>query len=439
MLVLRPEGVLARDGYHAGWAVTVADGCIVGLGPAVRQSDHDVPLPGRVLVAGRVNAHSHAFQRAIRGHVQRGFRPGDDFWSWRDAMYRAANTLDDDGFYAVSRLVFLEMAEAGVTTVGEFHYVHHQPDGTPYADPDTLARAVIAAALDVGLRIVLLRVVYGRGGPGLALREDQRRFRDQSPDDALGALQRLSHHHDERVTVGLAPHSVRAVPPDWLGALSSWRGPVHAHVAEQPAEVSACFAETGRSPLEVFADAGLLGSQFTAVHLTHPSDGDLALLAAAGGTACVCPTTELDLGDGFFPGADFAGRVSIGTDSHASVDPWLEARLWDGVSRARAGRRGVHGGAARVLDAGGPAGRRCLGLSDADVEIGAPADLVAIDVSGPRLAGAPVAEAVAFAATAGDVTDVFVGGRRIVTDRRHPRRDTILAEALPFLRVAAAN
>jgi formimidoylglutamate deiminase len=320
MRVLRPEWTWTPEGVREGLDIRVDAGLIVGCNRADRHSDDVTLLPGKLVIPGLVNAHSHAFQRAFRGHVQwRG--PGDDdFWTWRRAMYATANALDPDGVEAVSRLAFLEMAEAGVTRVGEFHYLQHQPGGTPYVDKDELARRVIAAALDVGIRIALLRVAYARAGAGKPLEPHQLRFGDRSPDDVLAALDRLKST-DARVTLGLAPHSVRAVPRDWLTALSAWKGVVHAHVAEQPAEVQACEAEYGRSPLRVFADAGLVSERFTAVHLTQPSPGDVDLARSSGASVCVCPSTELDLGDGFLPLSVREGvRLCVGSDSQATID-----------------------------------------------------------------------------------------------------------------------
>ncbi|MBA2321860.1 MAG: amidohydrolase family protein, partial [Deltaproteobacteria bacterium] len=330
MTVLAPEWLWTPDGLRTGWALQIGPtGDILQLLAPDRHSRSGGPhadavrLPGRLMLPAMVNAHSHAFQRAFRGHVQWRTDGADTFWTWRDRMYAVAGRLSPEGLEAIARLAFVEMAEAGIGTVGEFHYVHHQPDGTRYADPDELARRVIAAADAVGIRIVLLRVVYGRAGPGAVLRPDQLRFGDRSPDEPLAALERLAGV----APVGLAPHSVRAVPPEWLPDLAGWGGPVHAHVSEQRAENRTCLEENGASPLATFARAGLVTRRFSAVHLTFPMDGDLDLLTAADANVVVCPSTEMDLGDGFLPvDVRERARLCIGSDSHARIDPWAEIR-----------------------------------------------------------------------------------------------------------------
>jgi formimidoylglutamate deiminase len=439
--ILKPDAVWTAEGSRTGWCVEIDAGRIVGLGPAERYPKVDVPLPGRLLLPGLIDAHSHAFQRAFRGHVHWRGDEQDDFWTWRRAMYAAANRLDPDGIEAVSRLAFLELAEAGVTKVGEFHYLHHAPDGVRYADPDELARRVIAAALDVGIRICLLRVVYGRHSPGKELQPDQRRFGDRGPDEALAAVERLRSHPDPRVSVGLAPHSVRAVPPSWLPALASWRGVTHAHVAEQPAEIAACKAENGRSPLRMFADAGLVGPRFTAVHLTWPDPEDVIALRAAAAAVCVCPSTEMDLGDGFLPLSVREGiRLCVGSDSHAVSDILGEARAIELHARALAGRRNVmtppnepHGLAERLLRAATTDGDVALGGEGRGIAVGAPADLVAIDLRRPAAAGVPPLEAAALVASPEWISESWVAGAPVIVDGRHPRRDAIVSAALPYL------
>jgi formimidoylglutamate deiminase len=398
------------------------------------------PSGARLVLPGLVNAHSHAFQRSFRGHVQ--WRPPgrDDFWSWRDRMYAVANALDPDGVEAVTALAFLEMAEAGITHVGEFHYLHHHPDGTRYADPDELAKRVVSAARRVGIRLTLLRVAYARGGAGVPLRADQRRFGDASPDDVLSAIDRLRAWAPE-VTVGLAPHSVRAVPVEWLRAFAAFDGPVHAHVAEQPAENEACSREHGCSPARVFADAGLVSERFTAVHLTHPSSGDVDLLAEAGAAVCVCPSTELDLGDGFLPlDARTRLRACLGSDSHAVINPWQELRDLELHGRGLAGRRNVlspdgdrDGLSVRLLRSATLEGTRALGGAGLGLVSGAPADFVVLDLDHTAADGVPPLPAAAFVATPAWVDEVWIAGRRIVAGGRHVARDAIRAAATPYL------
>jgi formimidoylglutamate deiminase len=334
-------------------------------------------------------------------------------------MYALATSLGPDALEAVTVRAFEEMLQTGFTTVGEFHYLHHQPDGTPYDDPDELALRIVSAAERVGIRLVLLRVAYARAGFGVADNPRQRRFLDRTPDAARAAVARL---RARGVHAGLAPHSVRACPADWLRAFAGFDGPVHAHVDEQPGEIEASLAEHGRRPLEVFADAGLVHGRFTAVHLTHPDDAEVGLLRAAGGIVCACPTTELDLGDGFLPAERLEGvGVCIGTDSHAQIDPFAEMRAIELHTRARLGRRNVLAHrpepdalAARLLACGTEAGAASLGVEAGAIRAGCLADLVAVDLAHPVLRDARPLPAIVFAGHPGIVRTVWVGGRRVV-------------------------
>ncbi|WP_437280008.1 formimidoylglutamate deiminase [Sorangium sp. So ce375] len=295
------------------------------------------------------SAHSHAFQRGMRGEAQRpGPSGADDFWSWRSAMYALAESLTPESIHAISKVAYRELRAAGVRTVGEFHYVHHQPGGAPYADRTVLADAVIEAARQEGLRIALLRVVYARAGAGRAPEGAQRRFSDASLDAALADVEALRARYAgcEDVRVGVAPHSVRAVPPAWLGEIARYAAErglmVHMHVAEQPAEIEACLAETGRRPVELLAERGVLGERFVAVHATHLAPHEPALLGAARAFACLCPTTERDLGDGLpdVGALRAAGaRLCVGIDSHVITDPFEDMRGVELGERLRTGRR----------------------------------------------------------------------------------------------------
>jgi formiminoglutamate deiminase len=311
---------------------------------------------GRSLVLPALaTAHSHAFQRAMRGAAQRpepreedAGAGRDDFWSWRGAMYRAASALDPESIERISRVAFRELRRAGVRTVGEFHYVHHQPDGTPYDDRTVMSDAVIRAAKGEGLRVALLRVAYHRAGPGRAAEPGQRRFCDASADAVLRDVDalRAKYMHDPDVRVGIAPHSVRAVPPAWLAELGSYARlhglPFHMHVAEQPREIEECLAETGKRPVELLAELEVLDGRFVAVHATHLAPHEAALLGAARAFACVCPTTEADLGDGLpdLGALRAAGaRLCTGIDSHIITDPVAELRALETLERLRSGRR----------------------------------------------------------------------------------------------------
>lgn len=429
---------LLWDGSRArrGWGVAVSGDRIVAVGPLETLEAPEgrrVTLAGSALVAAPVNAHSHAFQRAIRGRTQTRpvARPDADFWSWRREMYRAVLAYDPDALHAISRDCFAEMRSAGWGSVGEFHYVHRDRDGRPYDDPLTLSDAVIEAARAAGLRITLLYVAYATADvDGSPLGDDQRRFRSDSVDDVLRAVADLRHRwgDDPRVSVGLAPHSVRAVPRSWWRPLAEGAEaldvPIHAHVAEQVREVEACVAVHGRRPVEFLADEGVLSERFTAVHATHLTDGEVRLLAEAGARVCACPSTERDLGDGVLPGGRLAAAgvpVCLGSDSHTLIDPWEELRLPEYHLRLVERRRVVLGevdgdlvrwapGALRsATEVGGDALRTGAGR----LSPGAPADLVALDLAHPALAGVDdevFAEAVAVAARAGVARPVTAAG-----------------------------
>lgn len=293
-------------------------------------------------------AHSHAFQRAMRGTSQRPAVAGDDFWSWRGQMYRLSASLTPESLDRVSRVAFRELFAAGVRTVGEFHYVHHQPDGTPYDDRTLLSEVVTRAALDSGLRVALLRVAYHRAGPGEPALPAQRRYCDPDVDDVLRDVDtlRVKYNNEPRVRVGVAPHSVRAVPPSWLASIAQYAEkyglPCHMHVAEQAREVSECVAETGKRPVELLSELGVLSPRFVAVHATNLEPHEARLLGEAGAFACVCATTERDLGDGLpdLTALRLASvRLCTGVDSHVITDPFEDLRALETHERLRTRKR----------------------------------------------------------------------------------------------------
>jgi formiminoglutamate deiminase len=376
-------------------------------------------------VPGFANAHSHAFHRALRGRAEQG---RGSFWTWRDAMYELASTLDPDGYRALARATFSEMALAGITAVGEFHYLHHGPDGLPYDDPNQTGRALVEAARDAGIRITLLDACYLRGGFDAELSEAQRRFSDGTVDawaervDALGDL-------GAGARVGAAIHSVRAVDPDAAAAVAGWanerRTPLHAHVSEQPGEHDSCISTYGRTPTAVLDDAGALSEQFTAVHFTHADDDDLAALGDVAGCCCLCPTTERDLADGVGRAAVIAyagASLALGSDSHAVIDPFEEMRALELDQRLITGERGHHA-PVQLLRAACEKGHASIGWADAGrIETGAVADLVTVALDGVRMAGGDpehVLESLVFAAAPADVRRVIVDGRTVVADGRH--------------------
>jgi formimidoylglutamate deiminase len=350
---------------------------------------------------GFVNAHSHAFQRGMRGVVERvdPAHPHDDFWTWREEMYAAAGRIDPDSAHAVALLAYREMVAAGFVAVGEFHYVHHRPDGSPYTPANAMSLATAAAADEAGIDQVLLMTAYERAGAGLPPTPGQRRFCDP---DVAAYLARVDALAAERPAgrVGLAPHSVRAVSRDWLveiGRYAESNGMVvHVHACEQRREIEECLAEHGRRPIELLADAGCLGPRTTIVHGTHASDAELDLLAEAGASVCLCPTTEANLGDGYLPALrlfERGIRVCIGTDSNTIIDPVAEVREVEAVARRTAERRNVlvaagdDGPTGYLLTVGSRYGAEALGLdSVADIEL---------DLSHPSLAGVAERDAAA--------------------------------------------
>ncbi|WP_165704132.1 formimidoylglutamate deiminase [Enhygromyxa salina] len=389
---------------------------------------HD--LGHALLLPGMVNAHSHAFQRAIRGATHTlGPHSPSSFWSWRSAMYEVANTLDPEGVYAQTRACFAEMLTRGITCVGEFHYLHHAPDGTRYADPNELSRQVIRAADDVGLRLCLLEVYYARSGAqAKGPLPEQRRFCDGSTDAYLARVDELRALASPMLSVGVAPHSVRAVAADELARLAAHANahglPIHAHVSEQPLENQQCQAEHGRTPLQVFADAGCLAGPraFTAVHAIHVTASDLELLRNQ--QVCACPTTEADLGDGIVPAAawrEHGATISLGSDSNAVIDLVQEARLLEMHERlrqqARLCLRDDQGRVAPVLLAAATTGgAQALGRPELGrLAVGSPFDALAIDLDHPTLRGVDgqlALDAVFLAGTAEPISQVWVAGRR---------------------------
>ncbi len=395
-------------------------------------------LRNRVLVPGFVNAHSHSFQRASRGRIE--FRQDgqaqDDFWTWRTQMYAAAEALEPADVEALACACFVEMALAGITTVGEFHYLHHAPGGESYADPDELAWRIVEAARRAGLNLVLLRVSYARGGFRRPAEPRQARFVDPAPDTALRAIERLQR---KGVRVGVAPHSVRACPRDWLVTLGAYANqrmlPLHLHVSEQPREVQECKDEHGRTPLSFLATLGLVSDRFTGIHGVHLTQEEWLIAGRCGATIAACPTTARNLGDGIVPARallDAGAFLAIGTDSQAQIAPLEDVRQLEyhlrlqSLTRAVIGRDGgepgASGPAARLLEIATAGGARSLRESTGRILKGLRADLVAFDLHDPSLAGA-VGDAtlagIVFGAERTAVTDVWAKGRRIVEDRRH--------------------
>ena len=413
-------------------------------GDRIRAVERAEPEPGdirfAVVLPGIANGHSHAFHRALRGRVEdtRG-----NFWTWRDQMYGIARTLTPESYFALAHGVFVEMVCSGFTAVGEFHYLHHGEDGQSYDNPNAMGEAVIAAAQAAGIRLTLLDTLYlsgGLAGAGhLPLDPVQRRFADR---DIAAWARRVGDLHDTATCrIGMAAHSVRAVPRESLLQLASVAGHrvIHAHVSEQPAENAASGLVYGMSPTQLLDVSGLLSDRFTAVHATHVSADDIARLGQARSFVCMCPTTEGDLADGIGPAramADAGARISLGSDQHAVIDPFVEVRGLEMHERLNSGERGRFSLDELSL-AMSRDGYACIGWPEGgQLRVGALADLVAVRRDSARTVGTRAAQIV-YSANAGDVSDVMVGGEFVVRAGVHRSGDpgALLSKAFTRLRM----
>ncbi len=405
MIHLAPEYVYTPAGLQANMLVSITDqGLISSIAPRDALGSQSVApfdvetLPGKALLPGFVNVHSHVFQRALRGHTHRPLSTKDTFWTWRNAMYAEAQRLNPDSLYELALRTYREMLAAGYTTVGEFHYVHHQPGGQPYANPNAMAEALLQAGREAGLRVVLLMTAYSQAGFNQPPEEGQRRFCDTSVEAYLSRVEML---RAKGVPIGVAPHSVRAVPELWFRAIAD-------------------YSRTHHLPLHVHA-----GEQLAEIHATHASDEEIALLAQHGSAVCVCPTTEGDLGDGIAPYAAFLAAklpLSIGSDSNTRLDPFEELRWAEYSARMRYQRR-------RVLVAGelaspGPlllnygtrSGAMALGIEAGIIAPGMSADFNAVDINHPVMAGWTAndfLDTLFFGASSEVITQTWVQGKRV--------------------------
>ena len=442
----RPELLYSDGRFVANGEVLVGDdGCVVGAGEGVEASAVEVvEMPGKALLPGFVNAHSHTFQRLIRGKSESRVVSGRDFWSWRGTMYHAASRLDPEQVYDVARMAFLEMVLAGTTTVGEFHYLHTAPDGRPYEDANLLSRQVIAAAQSVGIRIVLLRTAYLRSGFELPLDPGQTRFFES----AKGFLENMTALLDdgarwgEAVHFGVAPHSIRAVPLGALHEIAEWtrakKLPLHMHVAEQVAENAACVREYGSTPVALLAKEGILGADFTAVHGVHVTTEEIAMLAEARSTVCSCPTTERNLGDGFVRADEMltAGiRMALGSDSQAQIDPLEDARELEYHLRLQQQKRAIldqvrgKSLAAQLFECATVSGANSLAVRGGELTPGSFADFFTVDLKDVSIAGNSVEDLlpiVVFSLNRAAIRDVVVNGRLILRDQQHALQDEIV-------------
>lgn len=429
----RPDLLYANGRFIAGGDVLVSeDGLVLGHSKDLEVSTSKVvDLPGKALLPGFVNAHSHSFQRLIRGKSESRSMSGRDFWSWRGTMYHAASKLDPQQVYDVARMAFLEMVLAGTTAVGEFHYLHNAPDGKPYDDPNILGKQVIAAAQSVGIRIALLRTAYLRSGFELPPDPGQRRFFESSKSflENMTALMKEAGEGNFPVHFGVAPHSIRAVPLRDLCEITEWtrarKLPLHMHVSEQVAENAACVREYGMTPVELLASERILGSDFTAVHAVHVTAEEIAKLSGAATTICSCPTTERNLGDGFVPADEIMAAgisVALGSDSQAQIDPLEDARQLEYHLRLQQQKRTILdqiGGRsleATLFDCATVHGANALGIPGGELNPGAVADFFTVDLKDSSIAGSSADDLLPillFSMNRSAVRDVVVGGRMI--------------------------
>ncbi len=418
-----------------GWARDVLVSCVDGHITAVSADAGPPPdadhLDG-VAIPGIPNLHSHAHQRAMAGLAERSGYGADSFWTWREAMFTTVQRLDPDDFEAVATQLYIEMLRAGYTTVAEFHYLHHDPAGYPYANPAEMSLRLVAAAAAAGIGLTLLPVVYVSSGFGASpLTVAQRRFACGLDGFAalrarLPALPGLVH--------GVAPHSLRAVPPDVLTGLiaAAPTGPVHIHVAEQPLEVEQCLAHTGQRPVRWLLDHAPVDARWCLIHATHTDAGEVAAMAASGAVVGLCPTTEANLGDGVFAAAAFqhaGGRFGVGSDSQVSISPWDELRLLEYGQRLILSRRTVlAGGPGRstgraLIEAAARNGAAACGYGGGNIAPGARCDIVVLDTGHPMLAGREgdaVLDTLVLAGHPDLVRHVIASGRCVVRDGAHP-------------------
>jgi len=434
---------LGHGTVQSGVLIEVESGTISSLRVVDSAPSGAVVLAG-ITFPGMANAHSHVFQRALRGRTEGAGNMRTTFWDWREQMYALAATIDPERMHRLARATFAEMLLAGITVVGEFHYLHHQTGGVPYDDPNEMGSAILRAADEVGIRITLLDTCYLRGGLGpsgyMSLGAEQRRFGDV---DVLRWIDRVSLIESTGMArVGGAIHSVRAVDPQSIEEIATWSSrtgaPLHAHVSEQPAENERCLAVHGLSPTSLLAQQGALSERFTAVHATHLEPGDIEQLAGSDSTVCLCPTTERDLADGVGRArlmSEMGVGLALGSDSHSVIDPFEEARAMELDERLATKVRGHHS-PTDLFHASSAGGYRSLGWPNGgQLDIGRLADFTTVSLDNPRLAGLPVADLLAgtiYSAGAADVTHVVVGGNIVVSEGRHDRIDVVgeLREAL---------
>lgn len=435
----------------AGWAADVliefdAEGVITAVSTNVYGGD--APRASGPVVPGMPNLHSHAFQRALAGRTGRASSGGDSFWTWRQAMYAVLDRMDAEAFGAIAGEAYVEMLKAGYTSVAEFHYVHHDVGGAPYADVAELCWRIVGAAHDAGIALTLLPVFYAHSGfggaPPLA---GQRRF-IHTPDsyarliEVLAGTQRPADATGDRPVVGVAPHSLRAVTAGELAAVAALRpdGPLHIHAAEQVQEVEQCVAAVGERPVEWLLNHAAIDERWCLIHATHLTPAECGGLAASGAVAGLAPTTEADLGDGTFPAVAFqraGGILGVGSDSNTVIDAFAELRQLEWSQRLSLRRRNVLAAATPPATVGtalwaaaARGGARALAQPVGELAPGRRADLVVLDTRDPGQdlqRHEDVLDAAIFGAVRRSVRDVMVAGKWVVRDGVHPREEAVRA------------
>ncbi len=461
-IIYQPELVYTGHRFEANKAVAVSDGGnilkIEDRAAPLPEGAKAVPLSRRAMLPGMVDVHSHSFQRTIRGTVESRKKAGPNFWSWRDAMYRAAGRFHPEELSTIARMAFLEMALTGITTVGEFHYVHRDRDGSPYTNPNEIALQIVQAAKDVGIRIALLRVAYVRAGYNKPPDPGQRRFIEPDAEEFLvntDALRAELAGSGGHAWVGVAPHSIRAVPLGYLREITGWaraeRLPVHMHVAEQPAENSACVEEYGCTPFALLDREGILDERFTAIHGIHLSGEEIAAIGRANSIIGACPTTERNLGDGILPADELmrAGvRIAFGSDSLTQIDPLENARELEYNLRLQKLERAVldtvddSGLPQRLFDCATIHGAASVGAPSGSLKAGDAADFFTVDLDDPSIAGSSPDELLAsivFGLSKTAVREVAVNGKLVVEVGKHSMQESIVRDYSLLMREVEAT
>lgn len=449
MTTIFAETALLPDGWSDNVLIECdKEGWIVGI-DTFKPADSigtGVEVVTGPLIPGMPNVHSHAFQRAMAGMAERANAKKDTFWSWRDTMYRFLAFLEPEDMEAIAAQVFVEMLKAGYTSVGEFHYVYHRPDGSSYPEKSIMPQQMIKAALETGMAITLLPTLYAYSGFGeKPPAEGQKRFLNTVPS-LMRVIEELygQYRNTPQVTIGFAHHSLRAVSPEMLreGTQAVRRliadAPIHIHASEQMQEVEGCLEWSGKRPVEWLLENGNVDQNWCFVHATHINDAEIAALAESGVVAGLCPTTEANLGDGILPLTRYfqaGGAFGIGSDSHITISPMQELRWLEYVQRLISRERtilktgDIPSVGAALYDRALVGGARALGRKTGRIEIGHRADFLVIDSEMPCMTGKVrdhIIDTAIFAAAENPVRDVMVGGRWVVTNRHHKREESIL-------------